>query len=710
MASGGGETKFVWVSIKGGAAPIEVQAEGLRNVCALLKKVRGEEKPRLDNVPLGDILLYQSEQAKKDGAKALAAGFPVAEITGGTEDTNPLYVDFPDVEPAAKRQRTGEKDQDVKQLTAAEVREKVRVGIKDGKFRVPGLPPVRAELLNRSKACQVVTDYVKAVYNRANKPSDCKFPLLGCSGMMGIGKTSLLVHGASVLVPGLKNPPPDGGPPIPVAAAYISFNGGGGHVSTFLTSITRPNGHELLDDAFGHMMMVSCGVAYEVAEKLKFADCLSLYRLMMNLGNDEMLCFFVDEVGFLKNRDREAGVLSLLMSAMDREDGKLAFVFSHLQQEALDQQKTLSGRMVLPLPLPSLPIDAWRTLHPEAVPHVKVSPGLHQLFLACCGHPRALVDGIPAALREVPNLLTAPTKQTLIKAQTATMNVCKFPSSDDFMQKLVPKWFNFIEPMSTQQLSRDGLLIQVGDEPVQLLHPLLLQSWAQRESGTSAIAHHLQQLYAADSVVGPDAEKEMEAIMYHYEAVLRKAVEGKEFTLRQMYLSAHIGSTFDNRSVRAVVPKQMVLVEAVQDFSDMSVVLRKLNMGCIVVSQAHSEGGVEYFSPYVEVPSGKLIVAAVQCKFVMDSVNWSETRRKIEAATKGLEENDVEVFSVLYTTVDQERINTATYQDGVYFTQSDLFAFTRKLGILRLHCEKLGVNLGNKYPWLRRAGSMTGVG
>ena len=89
--------------------------------------------------------------------------------------------------------------------------------------------------------------------------------------------------------------------------------------------------------------------------------------------------------------------------------------------------------------------------------------------------------------------------------------------------------------MKTTDLARDGLLITVackgGAPDVQLLQPLVLQSWGRRECADDARALHLQKAYAADAVVGPDAEKEMEAVMCHYEAVLRKAVEGKVFTL-----------------------------------------------------------------------------------------------------------------------------------------------------------------------------------
>ncbi len=62
---------------------------------------------------------------------------------------------------------------------------------------------------------------------------------------------------------------------------------------------------------------------------------------------------------------------------------------------------------------------------------------------------------------------------------------------------------------------------------------------------------------------------------------------------------------------------------------------------------------------------------------------------------------------VIYKTVDQHGINEDTYADGVYSVESNFFAFTYKLGVLRLHTQKVEENLATEYPWLRRARNPT---
>ena len=58
---------------------------------------------------------------------------------------------------------------------------------------------------------------------------------------------------------------------------------------------------------------------------------------------------------------------------------------------------------------------------------------------------------------------------------------------------------------------------------------------------------------------------------------------------------------------------------------------------------------------------------------------------------------------VVFASVANSRLNRATYADSVFFTESDLFNFTKRLGILRLHTQKLGKALAKSYPFLARA-------
>ncbi len=60
----------MWVKVKGGQGLIEIPTEGLRNVFALLKKVKEACEPDLENVALHHLQLYESEQAKNEGKQA----------------------------------------------------------------------------------------------------------------------------------------------------------------------------------------------------------------------------------------------------------------------------------------------------------------------------------------------------------------------------------------------------------------------------------------------------------------------------------------------------------------------------------------------------------------------------------------------------------------------------------------------------------------
>jgi hypothetical protein len=152
--------------------------------------------------------------------------------------------------------------------------------------------------------------------------------------------------------------------------------------------------------------------------------------------------------------------------------------------------------------------------------------------------------------------------------------------------------------------------------------------------------------------------------------------------------------------VSAKVPRDMDLVRYVDNFNDADkLLLNLLNDGFIVVSKAHSEFGIEYLAPFVTL-EGDLIVAAVQCKFVAKSTNWKNIAAKIGAVICNLRKVKIKCFPVVYTTADQHHMMGSTYADGVYFIASDIFHFTHKLGIIRLHTEKLGQALKQMYPWL----------
>ena len=190
----------------------------------------------------------------------------------------------------------------------------------------------------------------------------------------------------------------------------------------------------------------------------------------------------------------------------------------------------------------------------------------------------------------------------------------------------------------------------------------------------------------------------MAPIMYHYEAVLRKSMQGKTFDLKDFYKSDHIGQDFITRVVSVEVPPAVRLVEFVDNFDDMDIVLKLLRTGYIVVSRQHGEVGIEYLSPFLE--DGALLVACVQCKFVRSKEKWSDIKTRMESAVKELRKRNIDHFPVVYTTSDQKKITEKITHDGIYFTETDIFSFTSRIGILRLHTQKLGRVLSKKYPFL----------
>lgn len=82
-------SQHLWVQLRGAARPFEVSSDGVRNVDALLKKVKQECPHLLEHVDVPLLQLYQSEQTRK----ALRGDIVLATIGGITYDS-PLYVSF----------------------------------------------------------------------------------------------------------------------------------------------------------------------------------------------------------------------------------------------------------------------------------------------------------------------------------------------------------------------------------------------------------------------------------------------------------------------------------------------------------------------------------------------------------------------------------------------------------------------------------------
>jgi hypothetical protein len=240
------------------------------------------------------------------------------------------------------------------------------------------------------------------------------------------------------------------------------------------------------------------------------------------------------------------------------------------------------------------------------------------------------------------------------------------------------------------------------EKSISFLFPLLLQEWSFRNYDIP-IACQLQLIYNADANLEDNSEEYMEQIMYHYEAVQRIAIGPGSFFLRNFYRSEHIDYLLGQTLVR-IIPSDSDPVVFLDDFSNLDLVKSFLLTGAIVVSRNHEELGFEYLSPFINVLTNSLMIAFVQCKFVQRPVDWIDISSKLNKSMKKFKElPDVICFPVVYTTVDQYSITSLN--NGVYFTELDVFKYTNKLGILRLHTQKLGQKISNVYPVLEQSSS-----
>lgn len=113
----------------------------------------------------------------------------------------------------------------------------IEEGIKNGQYKLPD-PPVCPDIVegSRKNAIDIMKDYIAQSKKGANREKfSNKFPVLGASGMAGIGKTTMLLYGLHKLVgTGAKG-------------VYLTFNGNG-----------TANSNVFADSKAGNVRRLSC--------------------------------------------------------------------------------------------------------------------------------------------------------------------------------------------------------------------------------------------------------------------------------------------------------------------------------------------------------------------------------------------------------------------------------------------------------------------
>ena len=226
------------------------------------------------------------------------------------------------------------------------------------------------EVLEREPQLNMIVDYIRKL-QKGEKGGKGVFSLLGTAGMTGIGKTQLLLNG-------LKH----ANEIETVKGAFFTFNGQG----NLKELVQQSRGTEgQYGDAFGQALLGACKVPRDETKSCVFETCLRIIRKLMNVGDDEHIVLFVDELGHLDEdlplgaNTRVVPLLKALMRCMDVVEKKSSLCFSHLLDTMLERGATTgSGRPIICLAL-ALPIQAFRSLETgcgEVVRSSSVAPTL----------------------------------------------------------------------------------------------------------------------------------------------------------------------------------------------------------------------------------------------------------------------------------------------------------------------------------------------
>ena len=212
---------------------------------------------------------------------------------------------------------------------AQDPEQEVEEGIRAAAYQCLPDPPCTS-LVDREGALRIMTKYIKNSIQNEARPVDMKFPLLGTSGMKGIGKTALLWHGVRVIVPAvvkdLAGKQGKTGLTLGAKAFYLSFNGGTSMTDRFLQAF-RAHGrvsYSSYSNAFGSALLACCGVEQNVAEQLNFTQSLKFYRKIANLSAEESLVLMVDEVGELNmvlDEQKGEARINAIVGCTDEADG-----------------------------------------------------------------------------------------------------------------------------------------------------------------------------------------------------------------------------------------------------------------------------------------------------------------------------------------------------------------------------------------------------
>ncbi|CAJ1457456.1 unnamed protein product [Effrenium voratum] len=661
------------------------------------------------------LALAQQETAQEQVAMALQ--------TGNAEEVQEAERKVEEAERKVQAKKEVEKAKEVKEAKAsgrpkeseADGQQAAIEAILSSSWTVRRPAPMKPALMGRTEAKRELLEYIRGAMDVANSIHWEQGTLPKCSmtvtvGVKGIGKTRLLHEMCTTWLneTGAK------------VGLHVDFNRG--------SEWDASKGPE---NAFAQVLLQSAGMRPDDAEwcsaVLPWKKVMRALQQKLGLSK-ELLVVGVDEVMQLEQKCGTKPCCNFISTLMNTQDASLnsgefpvIFIWTALFESYMKERASQSGRKIATLILKALPPDSLDRVPQEIRNAFEQTPGRRQLLRQLLGHPRLTFD----ALQDAFSVCGVPeTTFALAQFRMRMISFAKLDQGKSLQSDEVRQWYSPSAIIATgvhDDLVSRGLVQAVqfgnsGDKSV--LHPLILQSWA--ESHREPLANQIKKMFEEDAVIEATHEKKFETVMLHFDAAVRLALEQESCTLEQLFPGANLKP----ESLRAVLVMPGLQysgdsVVELDSFDDVDEVMSSLEYGSIVVSQKRTEKGIEYLVPWTvprkdhrqllrslqptgpgdKDPNAHLLILGVQTKYVQEFVGkWPSVEDKAKKALAGLQANPkvLQALPVFYTT-ESTKEGRSLDNPNVYFNEVGLAELLlERTGPLRLFFEKLGKPLQNK--------------
>ena len=388
------------------------------------------------------------------------------------------------------------------------------------------------------------------------------------------------------------------------------------------------------------------------------------------------LCLFQDST---LNKDAEVAVL---------------FLFNSVTKPMMDVERTAAEYFVPEIPATNALELLWQR-RPDLQRRYPTDKVLQLLVHTCLPTPRALLEGIPAAYPEGIGTVSMDSAFQTI-ARVAQMNLKSIENSINDTTEYTWLTEGCLPDDQKEELFKCGLAIHNKSTKDLDLHPLVLRYWCSPPDNAppvkeGTVRHYLREAYIADSMVQPHHEKDVEPLLYNFEAAKRIAYGSSRFNLSDYYEGGHLlGESSEDIEVSVFGENAShTQVCEVDSFAHNSV-MTKLEEGCIVVSKNPIENGIEYLTPFF-VDNNLKYVAAAQAKFspkIKGSYKVIAAAAMKQPIIKHLELQGIICFPVIFSSSHGNLSYEAKKVEGVLFNEASLHELTSRLGPLRAHREK----------------------